>query len=112
MYVTRRGLQKGLSEVHASKFVCPICGVLGGSSAVAEYHTMKPFSCAGLEGLAQRLNEVKARLQAKLAELSGKQDETIAAQKELARRLEEVGSDVTSTANQVKQVRYAFGGLL
>lgn len=64
-----------------------------------------PIIGSGLEGLTQRLNEVKARLQAKLAELSTKQDDAMAAQKEMAKRLEEVGFDVTSTASQVKQVR-------
>ena len=65
----------------------------------------------GLEGLTQRLNEVKARLQAKLAELSAKQDDAMAAQKEMAKRLEEVGFDVTSTASQVKQVREMEPGI-
>ncbi|KAL6782804.1 hypothetical protein ACKKBG_A08175 [Auxenochlorella protothecoides x Auxenochlorella symbiontica] len=75
LYVTRRGLQQGLGQLHTR-----------------------------LEGLNARLNDVKARLQAKLNELGGKQDATIAAQREMSQRLDEVGRDVTNTGSQVRQI--------
>lgn len=65
---------------------------------------LSTWLCAGLEGLNARLNDVKARLQAKLNELGGKQDTTIAAQREMSQRLDEVGRDVTNTGSQVRQI--------
>lgn len=59
---------------------------------------------AGLDAISGRLVELRARLQAKLMELSGKQDETIAAQKVLGEQLRVVGKEVESTCSQVRQV--------
>lgn len=60
---------------------------------------------SGLEGLNARLNEVKTRLQAKLAELSGKQDATMAAQRDMKLQLDDVAKDIVNTGSQVRQVR-------
>ncbi|KDD75865.1 hypothetical protein H632_c464p0 [Helicosporidium sp. ATCC 50920] len=75
MYVTRRNLQQGLSGLSSR-----------------------------LEAMSGRLVELRARMQAKLNELAGKQDETIAAQKVLSNQIKVVGKDVENTCSQVRQI--------
>lgn len=75
MYVTRRGLRQGLAQVSS-----------------------------GIEALGKTVADVKAKLQARIAELSRKQDETIAAQAALKQQLGRVGADVEVTRGQVGQI--------
>lgn len=62
---------------------------------------------AGLDTLTTRLNDVKARLQARIAEVSRKQDEAAAAQAAMRAHLAEVGADVEAVRGQVGQVHAA-----
>eukprot|EP00884_Botryococcus_braunii_P017000 jgi/Botrbrau1/3984/Bobra.0365s0056.1 len=59
---------------------------------------------AGVEGLSQRLQNVKAFLQQQVEAVSKKQDETIAAQQVMQRKLETVGTDVEGAREQVAGV--------
>lgn len=78
MYVTRRGLRQGITQV-----------------------------TSGLEALSGKVTDIKTKLQARIAELGRKQDETIAAQAALKQQLSRVGGDVEVTRGQVGQVRRA-----
>lgn len=62
-------------------------------------------SATGLEGLGQRLTSVKTYLQSQIKALSGKQDQTIAAQAVMQEHLSHVGADVESTRMEVSEVR-------
>lgn len=75
MWVTRRSLRQGFQQVNS-----------------------------GLEGLSARMADIKAKLQARIAELTRKQDETIVAQAQLKAQLKRVGDDVEVTRGQVGQI--------
>ena len=60
---------------------------------------------AGVDGLGQRLADVKAFLQQRIRALAVKQDETIAAQQRMKEHLDVVGRDVEHTRDEVSEVR-------
>ena len=60
---------------------------------------------AGVDGLGQRLADVKAFLQQRIRALAVKQDETIAAQQRMGEHLDVVGRDVEHTRDEVSEVR-------
>jgi hypothetical protein len=69
-------------------------------------------SRAGVDGLGQRLADVKAFLQQRIRALAVKQDETIAAQQRMKEHLEVVGRDVEHTRDEVSEVCTPFMWLL
>lgn len=75
LYVTRRSLREGLATVSQ-----------------------------GLDALGVRVHDIRVKLQARMAELARKQDDTIAAQAALKAQLAGVGADVESTRSQVGQI--------
>lgn len=64
--------------------------------------------CSGLEDVRGRLEQVKESLQAKLQVLMRKQDATIAAQKQMHNRLNDVGDDVDTIRSHVGQASWEF----
>ncbi len=60
---------------------------------------------AGVDGLGQRLADVRAFLQQRIRALAVKQDETIAAQQRMKEHLDVVGRDVEHTRDEVSEVR-------
>lgn len=65
--------------------------------------------CAGLDGLGQRMNSMKAFLLLQIRGLSAKQDECAAAQAEMKGQLDSVANDVEHTRNEVSEVRISSG---
>lgn len=60
---------------------------------------------AGLDGLSQRLNSVKAFLQQQIRGLAAKQDECLAEQAQMKAQLNDVAQDVQHTRGEVSEVR-------
>jgi len=63
-----------------------------------------PCHVTGLDGLGQRLSSVKTYLQGQIKALSGKQDQTMAAQAAMQEHLSHVGVDVENTHAEVSEV--------
>jgi hypothetical protein len=61
----------------------------------------------GIESVSARISDLKARVQARLVEISRKQDEAAVAQATMSARIADIGNDVDTVRSQMREVHSA-----